>query len=360
MKVTRLFIIVVILCSCIACNKKPEELFEEEKSGVVLICNEFYYDISLANGEHIYFTGLDAQGNIEGLTSNLEEIKKNPNILNGTGFFIDHHGRILTNRHVVAPQVDKDAVRKNLNVLIEGYAEYIESLQDSMSQRYNAIQEYARQNMYEDEYGDTHTNMDEYEVSELRQEIQNLQEQYSEAQELKNEIRSNVLGYNFTVQLHSQFGIAYDGSNINKWSDFMKTPCELQKVSSDQETDLALLQLKSKVTPEDKYVFDYMLFQPNIDEGLEINQSLYMIGYNHGVELAKTNRGINAQFTSGTMTQKPDGNRILYSIPAMPGSSGAPIIDDKGRLVAVNFAGSNGSDNFNFGIPMMRIVTFLK
>ena len=44
----------------------------------------------------------------------------------------------------------------------------------------------------------------------------------------------------------------------------------------------------------------------------------------------------------------------------MPGSSGSPIVDDRGRLIAVNFAGSSGSDNFNFGIPLMRILTFLK
>ena len=93
---------------------------------------------------------------------------------------------------------------------------------------------------------------------------------------------------------------------------------------------------------------------------MKINQPLYMIGYNYGVALAKTNKGIKDQFTSGTLTQLPDGNRITYSIPAKQGSSGSPVVDDDGRLVAVNFAGSDGSDNFNFGIPMLRVLTFLK
>ena len=44
----------------------------------------------------------------------------------------------------------------------------------------------------------------------------------------------------------------------------------------------------------------------------------------------------------------------------MSGSSGSPVVDDGGRLVAVNFAKSNGSDNFNFGMPLIRIVTFLR
>lgn len=87
---------------------------------------------------------------------------------------------------------------------------------------------------------------------------------------------------------------------------------------------------------------------------------MYKIGYNYGVLLVETNKGSNAKFTSGTLTQVPDGNRITYSIPAKQGSSGSPVVDDHDRLVAVNFAGSNGSDNFNFGIPMLRVLTFLK
>lgn len=97
-----------------------------------------------------------------------------------------------------------------------------------------------------------------------------------------------------------------------------------------------------------------------LDKKLEINQTIYVIGYNYGVVLAKTDNGINAQFTSGTVTQQPDGKRVTYSIPSMPDSSGSPVVDDGGRLVAVNFAKSNGSDNFNFGMPLIRIVTFLR
>lgn len=47
-----------------------------------------------------------------------------------------------------------------------------------------------------------------------------------------------------------------------------------------------------------------------------INQPLYKIGYNYGVLLVETNKGSNAKFTSGTLTQMPDGNRITYSFPA--------------------------------------------
>ena len=111
---------ILLLVSCDK-PKSPEEIYETQKSGVVLICNEFYYEIVLPNGESIYFTGLD-NGKFVSLTGELDEIEKKPNRLNGTGFFIDEYGKILTNRHVVAPEVDKATVRQNMNAILEYYA----------------------------------------------------------------------------------------------------------------------------------------------------------------------------------------------------------------------------------------------
>ena len=64
--------------------------------------------------------------------------------------------------------------------------------------------------------------------------------------------------------------------------------------------------------------------------------------------------------TSGKVTQLPDGQRLLYSIPTLQGSSGSPVIDEYGNLVAVNFAKLSGTDNFNFGIPEESIKEFMK
>lgn len=85
-----------------------------------------------------------------------------------------------------------------------------------------------------------------------------------------------------------------------------------------------------------------------------------MIGYNAGPDLAKTSTGIQAQMTSGKVTQLPDGQRVLYDIATVQGSSGSPVIDAEGNLVAVNFAKLRVSDNFNFGIPLKRIRQFMK
>lgn len=353
-------LILALLVLFAGCKKGPQAIFNEQKSGVVLICNQFYYELTLFNGSHLYFSGLDDDGDFANLTADLAEIKKTPGVLNGTGFFIDHTGRILTNRHVVAPAVDKDVVRQNVNTIIEGYAQYIEVLQDSMNQRYQAIQAYAMENTFQDEDGYSVTNMSQDEVDALSAELESLKEQYARAQELKAQIRRNILNNNFNIQLHSQFGIAYDGSTVQSWADFMKHPCTLLRVSQDANSDLALLQMNTHTTPDDHYIFSITDDNISACEQLEVNQPLYMIGYNHGITLAQTNSGVSAQFTSGTVTQQPDGNRVMYSIPAIQGSSGSPIVDDHGRVVAVNFAGTNGSDNFNFGIPVLRVLTFIK
>ena len=354
-----LIALIGMMCLVTGCKKTPQQIFSEQKSGVVLICNKFYYEITL-NDAHFYFSGLDEDGDFSNFTADLAEIRKNPGVLNGTGFFIDNKGSILTNRHVVAPEIDKATVRKNMNAIIMGYTQYIEVLQDSMNQRYQALQAYAQDKVYTDYDGTSYTSMSQEEYYTINSELESLKEQYQQAQLIKQQLQQNILDYNFEVKLHSQFGIAYDGSNVASWDDFMKHPCTLKRVSQDANSDLALLQLDRGVTPDDKYIFTIDDTNIKVGNKLEINQSLYMIGYNRGVTLAQTNSGISAQFTSGTITQQPDGNRVMYSIPAMQGSSGSPIVDDHGRVVAVNFAGTNGSDNFNFGIPVLRVATFLK
>ena len=73
-----MIVMAFVVATLVGCKKSPDEIFSEEKSGVVLICNEYYYDITLANGNHIYFTGLDGDGDFTGLTSDKEEVTKNP------------------------------------------------------------------------------------------------------------------------------------------------------------------------------------------------------------------------------------------------------------------------------------------
>lgn len=357
-------VLVLLLAGCQR-QMKPEEIFNKQKSGVVLIMNAYYYELMMPNGERLYFTGVDEQnGGFTGLTNDKDEVMENRNVLNGTGFFISQKGDILTNRHVVAPAVDKALVKENYHALLRNYSAYLTSLQEMLAEKYAAIQQYASEHAYYDEYGNLYTDMSDDIMRTLSDDVETLKQQYTEAEEMKQGIENNLMAGDFTIRCVAEYGIAYDNSYVGTElkameRDFMqRNPCVLVKESAAADTDLALLCLKSGKTPDDKFVFEI----PGEDDmdALEVNQTLYMIGYNAGIILANTKKGVAAQLTSGTVTQMPDGDRLMYSIPTMQGSSGSPIVDAYGRVVAVNFAKMAASDNFNFGVPLNKVRKFLK
>ena len=95
-----LFALLLLLFSSCAREKTQAELFAETKSGVVLILNKFYYRIRLPNDKFLYFSGLDKDGDLENVTLDFNEFRKNSAWMSGTGFFVDDRGTIMTNRHV--------------------------------------------------------------------------------------------------------------------------------------------------------------------------------------------------------------------------------------------------------------------
>ena len=50
----------------------------------------------------------------------------------------------------------------------------------------------------------------------------------------------------------------------------------------------------------------------------------------------------------------------IYTIPTKPGSSGSPIINSKGKLVGVIFAGYRMIENVGLSSPLVAVKIFLK
>lgn len=138
-----------------------------------------------------------------------------------------------------------------------------------------------------------------------------------------------------------------------KYEDFK--PSSVISVSEEESVDLATIQLDNCKTPEGTSVFNLR----DNDEQLTLDQKLYLVGFNKGFTIARTAQGIRSQCYSGIVTQKDDGENILYSIPSQSGSSGSPVIDEYGHLVAVHFTGWSGTQIFNYGIPSKRNRHFL-
>lgn len=326
-KISILIVLVVagLLSSCRHAMTQ-EELNDKASSGVVLIFNSYYYSVTFPNGEELFFTDIE-DGKLVALTDDEEEIKKESNGSSGTGFFISEDGLLLTNRHVARPEVDEEDIK---NVL--------KSFKRSLK------------NMYSEYMEKVATEYEEYEGNVSRQakcvELYNF---YKKAREEIDDMDMNEA----EVITHSDLYVAFNGSQFVKLDDLSK--CDIIAVSEDEKVDLALIQLKDGETPEDTYIFKLR----ETDDELTMDEKLYMIGFNKGLTISKTVQGIRSQIYSGNITQKGDGEKILYSIPSLPGSSGSPVVDGYGNLVAVNFAGFTGTQNFNYGIPSIRIREFL-
>ena len=50
----------------------------------------------------------------------------------------------------------------------------------------------------------------------------------------------------------------------------------------------------------------------------------------------------------------------MYSIPCLPGSSGSPVLNDEGEVIAINFSKFAGSQGFANGIPVAKLVNLMK
>ena len=51
--------------------------------------------------------------------------------------------------------------------------------------------------------------------------------------------------------------------------------------------------------------------------------------------------------------------RMMHCRKSPTGSSGSPVVNEYGKLVAVNFAGVTGTQSFNYGIQVKRVRQFV-
>ena len=372
MKQLKLFFLSLFaIVSLVACDsaKTSDQILTECGSGVVLVANQFYYKITLPTGKVWYFTGFDADGDLENWTMDLAEIQKNKKMITGTGFLISKDGKILTNRHVAAPSITLSDTKKSVRSLLNSMAEMVRMEMESMSERYDELENEKRSCYSYNEY-DGNFYVDNEKLQEIEQEQAELKEAYDGDSEIKNSIKTLDLS-ELKVEPVCEIGIAYNNTFVTKISDFI--PCVVTSVSNKENVDLAMLQLKNKQSPEGKFIFAVSeedeeqglidkvkdIFTSSDKDELQTEQKLYMIGFNAGFSLSNTSQGIKAQITSGTISQKPDNDKIMYTIPSLPGSSGSPVVNEYGKLVAVNFAGVTGTQSFNYGIQVKRVRQFV-
>jgi len=330
MKKLSIFACLIAVSLLTSCKKamSSQEIYDKTASGVVLILNYFYYSVTLPDNTEIYFTGVDDNGQLEGLTYEENEAWDHCSACTGTGFFISNDGLIMTNRHVAQPEISEDYIKAFLK-------NYKKTLKDIYQKKKSELAQ-----MFYSYEGDANTQ------SKIAQ-------QYKQADAILEHI-DNMDMNDAEFNTHSKVSVAFNDTHVTKFEDFKS--CSVVSVSDEESVDLATIQLDDiENMPENTYVFQ---LREN-DDQLTLDQKLFMIGFNKGFSISKTAQGIRSQCYSGNVTQKDDGEKILYSIPSQPGSSGSPVIDEYGNLVAVHFAGWSGTQGFNYGIPSKRVRQFL-
>lgn len=353
----------LLLCTLMlftSCSKNGEKLTAsqiDEKYGksVALVQVQYCYSISLGENLTWYFTGIDEEGELENFATSEEEAVAALGY--GTGFFISDDGKIATNCHVAAPSLDEQAVKEKCNA---DKGTIVSVLHQEINADNDTI--HLIQNMWAQVPSG----------SEEEAQLEVMLQHYTEERDRMQAIADNISSIDFNnaeITLNCQVGVAYNNTFITKETDFKE--CVL--TAKDEEHDVAIIQLKEKKTPENCAVVDIKKHDPESEEApvdengdpidtdkMPLGAKLYLIGYNLGPGLALTKDGVKAQVTDGKISQDTDDTQMMYTIPALHGSSGSPVFDEYGNFVAINYAGIDTTQSFNYGIKAKHLRKLLE
>lgn len=329
------------------CLDSDTKVYDEYKDAVVLIKHSYGYFAKI-KGKEIQLTTQDAK----------EET------VFGTGFFIDRDGKILTNSHVLQPWNSSDEEQEKVNTTIRNLRLKIASIlttdisedeyQSFIERNWQVASAYENEGDYEGESEGEETTEEpagEEFVSSNDTETDTTKATTDIAAAIavkeyvsKEDIEVYVKTVEIAVALHD--------------SDDQWLSCEIGKISEDTNIDLGTLQLSDHTTPQS--VTNIINLDNAVEDDASLNpgQKAIMVGYPLGMDLAQTNSGIKVQLYDGKISKESDGNKIQYSITSTHGASGAPVFNECGQLIAVNFSGVDEVQGFNFGIVAKHIRNF--
>lgn len=315
---------------------KDTEIYEKFNNATVLVRHEFGCKV-IINGTTFFVNVPDVP-----LTT-----------IYGTGVFIENNTTIITNRHVLLPwnsDSQKEFFEKTMrnvrmkiasilttDIESEDYQSFIESNWDKG--RISAGGE--GEEGGDGSEGDAESGEEFVESSPQITVSDSVESTISE-----NDIAASIADKNYVaidnievVMETVKISIAFHNST-DEWHN-----CSILSISEESNIDLAKIVSEKSAT-----VFVSYDDIEQDDKLIVPGQKVFMLGFPLGEEFAKTDTGYKVQFYKGEVSRESDNFKIQYSIPSTGGASGAPVFNEFGKLIAINFGGIEKMENYNFGI----------
>lgn len=281
----------------------------------VFIRQDFIIKVNFSDNPYKARTGNDwylsySPSNGYGLTTNPATAYV-PGYTTGTGFFISEKGHILTNRHVTNfIWADK---HYNDGHDSQPWLNIVEKLRPSLA-------EYVAEALYA---YDPHVDEDDAITYARRM-------------------------YNSSIELESVptiFYVGYSGRNYTLYTEMDKAT--LIKEATDENVDMALLQLNNPVTPA---FADYFRTKDAITDPKKLSkkEQYYTLGFPAGLQESRVSTSTMVQPTSGQLhlVQDPGEYQLTFQgDKTIGGQSGSAIFDAKNRLLGVLWGGRTATDN---------------
>lgn len=136
--------------------------------------------------------------------------------------------------------------------------EYVKALYEArmseLTSQYNALEAQKSDCVTTDYWG--YTQIDQMRVSQIENQQNALQQQFSELAQERSNLDAQLDVSSISIHPICQLGIAYNDSYVTTEADFLQnSPCNTLRIAQDKDTDLALIQLRSGLTPKKCHIF---------------------------------------------------------------------------------------------------------
>lgn len=301
-----------------SCREKPLSADDilSDSTGVLRIRTSYYYSASIG-GSTFYFSALDTSGSPLNLTADPAEIRSHARTVTAAGFFVSRDGNILTLRSSVRPEIPRPTLRKAFPALRAAFIKYAGSDSGAL--------------------GDA--DFTDLNVSAVTSTV---------AYAASGSLSSSALGESETV-----------------------------RISGIEGVDLALLQLKSKLTPRGRYVFHFALaargrrtlletflkrMERNYDKRrLSKGTHLFLLGIGNASAVnGKNGAGQRVMLVPGIAIATPGEYTMPCTFTGAGNNGGAPVLNVYGDVVGiVSAVPSAGKSGLHHVIQSDRIKEFM-